>query len=256
MEKIKIEAQARERVGKECTKKVRQIGNVPAIIYGKGANVAVQITHVGIKALRNMRFSQSTIIDIDVSDGKKKETFPVLLKDIQYHPLTEEVIHIDFIRVSLQDKIKVNIPVVLKGEPKGVKDGGILEQVLWQLTIEGLPLDIPQKIEIEVSDLAIGHSVHVEDITVASNLKIVNAAHETVATVVEKKEEVIATPTPGEAVPTGPEVIKEKKEEEGEAEAEAGEEPKPKDKEEAKPKAEAKPAAAAKPQEKTDKGKK
>jgi large subunit ribosomal protein L25 len=256
MEKIKIEAQTRERIGKEGTKKVRQAGNVPAIIYGKGDNVAVQIPHAGIKALRNAHFSQSTIIDMDVNDGKKKETFAVLVKEVQYHPLSEEPIHIDFVRVSLEDKIKVNIPVVLKGEPKGVKDGGILEQILWHLTIEGMPLDIPQKIEIEVSGLAIGHSVHVEDITVAANLKIVNAAHETIATVVEKKEEVIATPSPEEAAPTGPEVIKEKKEEEAEGEAEAGEEPKAKEKEEAKPKTEAKPKSEVKPQEKPEKGKK
>lgn len=244
MEKIKIEAQLREKVGKERAKKLRKEGNTPAIIYGKGANVAVQIPQDGIKTLRATHFSQSAVIDMVIAQGDKKETFTALIKDVQYHPLTEAVIHLDFIRVSLEEKIKVSIPVVLKGEPKGIKDGGILEQILWHLIIEGLPLDIPQKIEVDVSGLAIGHSVHVENLTVAENLKIINAAGETIATVVEKKEEVIATPTPEEAAPAGPEVIKEKKEvEEGEEEAAAKEEPKAK--EEAKPKAE--PKASEKP---------
>jgi large subunit ribosomal protein L25 len=250
MEKIKIEAVLREKVGKELSKKIRKQGNAPAIIYGKGTNLAVEIPVIGLKALRAAHFSQSAIIDMNISGAKKNEAFSVLIKDVQYHPLSEAVMHIDFVRVSLEEKIKVNIPVVLKGEPKGVKDGGILEQILWHLTVEGLPLDIPQKIEVDVSELAIGHSVHVEDIAVAKNLRIVNALQETVATVVEKKEEVIATPTPEAAAPTGPEVIKEKKEvEEGEEEA-AGAAPEPKPKEASQPKPE------PKVQEKPEKGKK
>ncbi|MDP2922893.1 MAG: 50S ribosomal protein L25 [Candidatus Omnitrophota bacterium] len=250
MEKIKLEAHLREKVGKEKAKKVRKEGSVPAIIYGKGTNLAVQISSVGLKTLRSTHFSQSTIIDMDIANAKKKETFAVLIKDVQYHPLSEAVMHMDFIRVSLEEKIKVNIPVVLKGEAKGIKDGGILEQILWHLTIEGLPLDVPQKIEVDVSDLAIGNSVHVQDIKVADNVRLVNAPGETIATVVEKKEEEIVAPTPEEAAPTGPEVIKEKKEtEEGEEGATEKEEPKAKEEPKGKPEPKAK-------EEKAEKGKK
>jgi large subunit ribosomal protein L25 len=237
MERVKIEAILREKTGKETAKKARFKGNVPAIIYGRGSNLAVQISPVSLKTLNSIHFSQSAVIDMELAGAQKKESFSVLIKDLQYNPLTEAIIHIDFIRVSLEEKIKVNVPVVLKGEPKGLKDEGILEQILWQLVIEALPLDIPEKVEVDVSHLGIGNSVHVSDIKLAGNLKIVNSPEETIATVVEKVEEVVAT-TAEEAAPTGPEVIKEKKEvPEGEEGKEEGAD---KGKEEAKPKEEAK----------------
>lgn len=251
MERVKIEAILREKTGKETAKKVRFKGNVPAIIYGRGANVAVQVQHAGLKTLHSIHFSQSAVIEMELANAQKKENFSVLIKDVQYNPLTEAIIHIDFIRVSLEEKIKVNVPVVLKGEPKGLKDEGILEQILWQLVIEALPLDIPEKIEVEVSHLGIGNSVHVKDLKLANNLKVVNSPEETIATVVEKVEEVVAA-TAEEAVPTGPEVIKEKKEV---PEGEEGKEEGAKGKEEAKSKEEAKPKEEAKGKE-TGKGKK
>ena len=251
MERVKIEAILREKTGKETAKKVRFSGNVPAIVYGRGANVAVQVQKAGLKTLNSIHFSQSAVIDLELADAQKKENFSVLIKDVQYNPLTEAIIHIDFIRVSLEEKIKVNVPVVLKGEPKGLKDEGILEQILWQLVIEALPLDIPEKIEVEVSHLGIGNSVHVKDIKLADNLKVVNHPEETIATVVEKVEEVVAT-TAEEAAPTGPEVIKEKKEV---PEGEEGKEEGAKGKEEAKSKEEAKPKEEAKGKD-SGKGKK
>ena len=250
MERVKIQAILREKLGKETAKKVRFKGNAPAIVYGKGPNLAVEIPISGLKTLRAIHFSQGAVIDIDLSGQENKENCSVLIKDIQYHPVTEAVIHIDFIRVSLEEKIKSSVPVVLRGEPKGIKEEGILSQILWHLTIEALPLDIPEKIEVDVSHLGIGNSVHVKEVKVPENVKIINSPDETVATVVEKEEEIVATAA-DEATPTGPEVIKEKKEgEEGEAEGEAegktegkakGKE-EPKGKEEAKPKEEAKKA--------------
>jgi large subunit ribosomal protein L25 len=248
MERVKIEATLRGKLGKETAKKVRFKGNAPAIVYGKGANLAVEVPVAGLKTLRSIHFSQGAVIDIDLTGQDKKENFSVLIKDVQYHPLTENIMHIDFIRVSLEEKIKANVPVVLKGEPKGVKEEGILSQILWQLTIEALPLDIPEKIEVDVTHLGIGNSVHVKEVKVPENVKIMNSPEETVATVVEKAEEIVATAA-DEAAPTGPEVIKEKKEvegEEGEAEGEAKAKEESKGKEEAKPKEEPKGKAPEK----------
>jgi len=253
MERVKIQASLRGKLGKETAKKVRFKGNAPAIVYGKGPNLAVEIPVAGLKTLRAIHFSQGAVIDIDLGGQEKKENCSVLIKDVQYHPLTEAITHIDFIRVSLEEKIKANVPVVLKGEPKGVKEEGILSQILWQLTIEALPLDIPEKIEVDVSHLGIGNSVHVKEVKVPENVKIINSPDETVATVVEKEEEIVATAA-DEAAPTGPEVIKEKKEtEEGEVEGEV--EGKAKGKEEPKGKEEAKPKEEAK-QKAPEKGKK
>jgi len=244
MERVRIQAILREKLGKETAKKVRFKGNAPAIVYGKGPNLAVEIPIAGLKTLRAIHFSQGAVIDIGLSGQENKENCSVLIKDIQYHPVTEAVIHIDFIRVSLEEKIKSSVPVVLRGEPKGIKEEGILSQILWHLTIEALPLDIPEKIEVDVSHLGIGNSVHVKEVKVPENIKIINSPDETVATVVEKEEEVVAT-SADEAAPTGPEVIREKKEvEEGAAEGEI--EGKAKGKEESKGKEEAKPKEEAK----------
>ncbi len=243
MERVKIDAILREKVGKETAKKVRFKGNVPAVVYGKDINLSVQIPKESIKTLNSIHFSQGAVIDMALSGADKKESLSVLIKEVQYNPLTDAVIHLDFVKISLEKKIRVHVPVALKGEPKGLKDEGILEQILWQLTVEALPLDIPEKIEIEVSHLDIGDSVHVKDIKVADNVRIITSAEETVATVVEHKEEVVA-PEAAEAAPTGPEVIKEKKEapvteggkgaKPAKEEAKSKEEPKGKDSEKGK----------------------
>lgn len=224
MERIKIQANIREKVGKEKAKKERRAGEVPAIVYGKGENLAVTIPTVSLKKLHKAHFSRSAIIDMELSGKEKPEELAVLIKDIQYHPLSEEAIHFDFMRVSLTEKIRVNVPIALKGEAKGIKEEGIVEQILWELEVEGLPLDIPEKIEVDVTELGIGDSIHVSDVKVAGNIKIVSHPEGTIVTVVEKIEEEEVVPAAAEAVPTGPEVIKEKKEEgeEGEEGKEEG----------------------------------
>jgi large subunit ribosomal protein L25 len=215
MEKVKIEVKFRESIGKQGAKKVRGKGNIPAIVYGKEVNIPIEIPHDSFKVLKSINFSESVIIQMQINNDKREETHAVIIKDIQYHPLTEEVIHIDFMKVSLEEKIRVHVPLVFKGEPKGVKMGGICEQILRELEVEGLPLDIPDKIEVDISNLDIGDSLHARDVKVSEKLKIITHPEETIATVVakEEKEEV----TEEAAGPEEPEVIKEKKEEKEES---------------------------------------
>ncbi|MCM8786874.1 MAG: 50S ribosomal protein L25 [Candidatus Omnitrophica bacterium] len=210
MERISIEAMLRTKVGKEISKKERKKGLIPAIIYGKNTNLAIVLPQASLKALKSINFSRGVVFDIHIN-SKETETIYALIKDVQYHPLTEDVIHIDFLKVSLTEKIKATVPIVLKGEAKGVKEGGIVEQILWNIEVEGFPTDIPPKIEIDISELMIGHAIHVLDIKIPENLKIITSEDATVVTVVEKKEEVVAA-TPTEGAPQEPEVIKEKKE--------------------------------------------
>lgn len=214
MERVNIEVEIREKISKKWSKKLRKEGNIPAIVYGRDINIPLLISPSSFKILRLMHFSESTVIDMRIVNGKKKNEFPVLIKDIQYHPLTEKVIHIDFMKVSLQERIKVHVAIILKGEPQGVKKGGNLGQILRELELEGLPLDIPEHIDVDISHLDIGTSLHVADIGVLENLKVITDSTETVATVVAKKEEEVEEEAiPEEAVSEEPEVIKEKKEE-------------------------------------------
>jgi len=211
MERIKIEASVRGTTGKEIAKKVRRGGDVPGIVYAKGDNVNVNINTASLKILKSINFSESTIIDMQIT-GDKVENPHVLIKNTQYHPVTENVIHLDFMRVALDEKIRVHIPIAVRGEAKGVKEGGVLEQIMYDLTVEALPLDIPHKVEVDVSELAIGWSLHVSDIKVPANVRVVNHAEETVVTVVSHIEEAAPAAADGAAAATEPEVIKEKKE--------------------------------------------
>ena len=175
-----------------------------------------------------------------------------MVKGVQYNPVTDLVMHLDFMKVSLDQKIRVHVPLVCKGEAKGVKEGGVLGQILWDIEVEGLPLDIPEKIEVDVSELIIGRSIHVGDIKVSDKVRVITSKEKTAVTVVSHVDEVIETAAPVEgAAPQEPEVIKEKKET-PEEEAQDGDkkpaEKKPAaEKSAAKPAASAKPAAAAKP---------
>jgi large subunit ribosomal protein L25 len=141
---------------------------------------------------------------------------------------------------------------VFKGEAKGLKDGGIIEQILWDLEVEGLPLDIPEKIEIDVSELVVGHSIHVAEVKVSTNVRVVTSGADTVVTMVKHIEEVIeaaATTTP-EGAPIEPEVIKEKKEEPASEEGEADKKGAPKAADKKAPEKAAKPEKPAKPEKK------
>ncbi|MBU0694293.1 MAG: 50S ribosomal protein L25 [Candidatus Omnitrophica bacterium] len=230
MERIKLTANFREKTGKKETKKIKREGSIPAICYGKDINIPIILTHSTLKILRSIHFSESTIIDMEIVDSakclneakgaKEKKVFAVLIKDLQVHPLSEEITHIDFMKVSLDAAIIVKVPLSLKGEAKGVKEGGVLEQILWELEIEGLPLDVPQNLEVDICHLEVGHSLHVGDIKIADNLKIITSSKEPFVTVTAKLEEVEET---GEALAQEPEskepeVIKEKKDKKGEKE--------------------------------------
>jgi len=219
MEKVRITSFLRPESGKEIAKKARREGHIPAIIYGKDFNLSIKIPLPSVKILKSIHFSESTIIEMEVENQKNKgNVLPVLIKDVQYNPLTEEVIHIDFMKVSLEEKIRVKVPIILKGEYAGAKEGGILAQMLWEVELEALPIDVPEKINLDISSLEIGDSIHVKDLQFSSKVKVLNSPQETIVTVIAKREEV------EEEIPKEveePEVIREKEKEEPEEKEES-----------------------------------
>jgi large subunit ribosomal protein L25 len=190
----------------------------------------LQVSNSALIRLVHQHRIEGVIINLKIKGDLKARSRPCLIKEIQYDPVHDNIIHVDFNEISLTKEIKVNIPVTTKGEPAGVKlEGGSLEHILWEVEIECLPTDIPKGIEIDISNLKLKDSVHVKDLPVPPKVKILNDPSAIVLTVAEPmKEEIVAPPAEGEA-PQEPEVIKEKKEvpaEEGKAE-----EPKEKEKE-------------------------
>ncbi|MGE5197267.1 MAG: 50S ribosomal protein L25 [Deltaproteobacteria bacterium] len=232
MEEIILDAQLREEIGKGKVKDLRGKGFIPAVLYGEGkTSLSLKVSHHELMGLIHHYRLENAIINLKIKDDKKAKPRSCLIKETQYDPVTGDILHVDFNEISLTKTIKVNVPIVPKGEPAGVKqEGGSLERVLWEIEVECLPVDIPKEIEIDVSNLKMGDSIHVKDLAIPANVKVLSNPEAIVVQVVAPiKEEV-----PVEAAVEGeekkePEVIKEKKEV-PEEEAEEGKEEKEKEK--------------------------
>lgn len=209
MEEIRIKAYSRRReIGSSASARIRKQGFLPAIVYGSEFNLPVKIKKQDVKVLQQHHFSENILINLEIEENGKSKSIPVLLKDYQRHPLTEEVIHLDFIKVSMEQEVVVKVPVEIKGEAQGVKEGGVLQHLLWELEVECLPRDIPESIVVDISSLKIGDSLHVGDLKLPENVRAVSEATEAVVTIssaMKEEEEELVLQEEEE-----PEVIKEK----------------------------------------------
>src|SRR5213083_882593 len=235
---VSLAASARQATGKGAARQARFRGKVPAVIYGHGRETqSLELESQALeKALHGIE-PASTIIDLAV-DGKTVKT---LIREIQRHPIRPDIIHVDFYEIHASEKVKLKVPVHLVGSPDGVRNaGGVLDQVTREVEIEVLPENIPERVELDVTALKIGDSLHVRDLTIA-NAKLLTEADLTIATVVPPRAEEVAAPTPEAAVEVAePELIRkvrEGEEEEGEV-AEGGAPAKPEAKSEKPEKAE------------------
>ena len=158
-----ISAQTREGRGKGAARASRREGRIPGVLYGHGEeSVPLSIDAGELQKLVHTISVENTIVDLDLGDG---EPYKVLIRELQRHPFRDEFVHIDFFHVAMDEKIQVEVPIVLLGTPTGVKNkGGILDHQLRELEVFCLPGSIPEKVEIDVSDLDIGDSVHVNEI--------------------------------------------------------------------------------------------
>ncbi len=222
MEEIILEAQKRIDTGTGRVNRLRKSSVLPAVVYGEGQGpLNLQLSAKEFAGLVAKHKGGSFMIKLRIKDGAKHADKAVLIKEIQHHPVKDNVIHVDFNEISLTKHIRVKVPVSAKGEAIGVKrDAGVLDHVIWELEIECLPASIPEIIEVDVSNLAIGQSIHVKDVVVPAGVKVLNDPDAAVLAVVAPAKEEAALPAEaleGQAK-AEPEVIKEKKEKvEGEA---------------------------------------
>ena len=224
MEQINLDVQLRNGLGSAQAAKVRRANFIPAVIYGgKVKPTTIQADRKTYDRIYRQHAGESLIYHLNVMDnGKKVADFPAIVKDIQLHPVTDQVIHLDFNRISLDKEIEIKVKVITKGEAIGVKrDGGTLDHTMWELDIICLPNNIPHHIEVDITNLGIHDAVHVKDLVLPSGVRTKHDPDSVVATVSGSMREEAATPAEGEAAATAtePEVLKEKKKEEGEAAA-------------------------------------
>src|SRR2546427_6856105 len=235
---VSLAAIPRHLTGKGPARQARFLGKVPAVIYGHGRET--QPLEVEAKALEKALHGiepASTIIELTV-DGKTSKT---LIREIQRHPIRPDIIHVDFYEIHAAEKVTLKVPVHLVGNPDGVRNaGGVLDQVTREVEIEVLPDNIPDRVELDVTALKIGDSLHVRDLAIA-NATILTLAELTIATVVPPRAEEEIAPAPeATAEVAEPELIRkvrEGEEEEGEV-AEGGAPAKPEAKSEKPEKAE------------------
>jgi large subunit ribosomal protein L25 len=223
MQTFTVEGTIREARGKNAARRMRVTGLIPATLYG-GRKEAVSLT-VNAKQVAKILRSESghnTIFTVTLADGKEEKA---MVKDWQVNPVSGALLHVDLLRIAMDVRMRVKVPVHTFGEPQGVKlQGGIFEMVTREVELECLPGDIPEEFKVDVSGLTIGKQLRAADLPVDPNkIKLVTDPQRVLAHVVTLKKEEEPAPeaaVAAETAPAEPEVIKKgKKEEEGEAEA-------------------------------------
>ena len=180
----KLDIEHRKVVGKKATKALRKGGKVPSVLYYKGEEPLS--LYVDKQLLYKAMKSDQRIYEIDINS----ESQYVMIKEIQYHPVTDEVIHLDFMRVRRSEKITISVPIILVGKSIGVTEGGILTQSMNQIEISCYPTNVPDHIEVNIDDLVLNASISVADISIDDEVfEIISSDDLNVDSVITPREE-------------------------------------------------------------------
>lgn len=227
MEKILVKADKRPETGKGGARSLRRLGMLPAVVYAGGGSTPIKIQTKQMTKLIYSGAGEHSLITIELNeDGGKTSEHPVLVKDYQRDPVSEELLHVDFMEVSLKEVIRVNVQIIIAKQPAGVKAGGILQHRLREVEVECLPTQIPDKFEIDAEHIEIGNSLHVSELPEQEGITIITDPDEVILSVTAP---VVEEEVPEEAVEeegAEPELVKGKGKEEEAAEPASKEEKK------------------------------
>ncbi|HNT37155.1 MAG TPA: 50S ribosomal protein L25/general stress protein Ctc [bacterium] len=185
MQQVDLNVEIRNGIGKGSSHRLRADGRVPGVLYGRGQdNLNLSVSRKELYNLVHGEGAGNTVVKILVAgqDSSQNEQISIV-RDVQYDPVTEKIIHVDFQRISLDEPIHAEIPIHFLGTSIGVKSGGVLEHIIRTLEVECLPLDVPNFVEVDISSLTIGQSIHVRDITAPERVTIKTSQEQTIATV-------------------------------------------------------------------------
>ena len=187
MERFQLEAEAREKTGKSIARKLRREGKIPGVVYGRERNPqALIVDPLKLKG----KLDANAIVDLTIKDDGEKSTETVMIKDYQKHVIKNELLHVDFHHISMDETITVTIPIETVGKAYGVQEGGVLQQLMREVEIECLPTDIPDKFELDITELDVGDSLQVSDLEVGDEIDLVSALDDVIVTVVTPSEEI------------------------------------------------------------------
>jgi large subunit ribosomal protein L25 len=205
MEEIRIKAEARKGRGKGPARQMRREGTIPAVLYGKDVEPLALAISSRDWWLLETHARSNAVIRMEVTDGTKVQERPVMVKNVQKRPVDDKVLHVDFLQVSMERAVQVEVPIHLVGNPVGVVNGGVVDQHLRVAMIESLPGQIPEFIEVDISNLDIGDSIHIHEISLPG-VKLLDAPDVAVVGVTppeaEEKVEVAAPAAEEAAEPT------------------------------------------------------
>ncbi len=207
---VKLSAKPRSHVGRNSIKQLRTRGAVPANMYGPKTEPGnLEISARDINQLLAHAVGENILVELEVDHGTKTTKHLSLIQEVQHHAVRGDVLHVDFLEVSMDEVLHTEVAVEPFGEAVGVKSyGGLLEQLLRHITIECLPKDLPECIRVDVSKLGIGQALHIRDLVLPAGVKAIGDADLTVFLVAEPK---VADDSKSDEAPQAPEVIKEKK---------------------------------------------
>ena len=182
---IQLDSKKRTTIGKGSARKLRSMGRLPVILYGPETDsIMLSLDYKQLQKTLRGKSAESIIFDLRVDSNGKDNSKRVMIKEIQKDPVTRDYLHVDFYEISMEKELEVDIPVYLVNTPIGVSEGGILEHIRRELKISCMPKNLVDKIEIDVSGLDIGQSLHIEDISFPPGLKSIEDGNLTIATVV------------------------------------------------------------------------
>ena len=190
MELIELKTKIRTTTGNGPARRLRMSGQIPAVVYGpKTEPVLLSVNKSDLELLFKKGGIGQVVLNLVIQKNGETLTMPAMIKELQTHPVSRNFIHIDFYEIKMDQKITAKIPVVTTGIAKGVELGGILQIIRRELEVECLPLEVPESIEIDISDLDIGDSIHVGKISLEGEIEILEDDNYTVVTMLSPKLE-------------------------------------------------------------------
>ena len=204
MEILELNATMRTSAGNSPSRALRREGNIPAVLYGPGSeSVLLSISSLDLEHALKKGVVSQIIFNLAVQNAQTGSR-TAMIKEMQIHPMSRKFLHVDFYEISKDRKITVNVPVVVKGKAKGIEEGGMLQIIEREIEVLCLPFEVPESIQIDITDLGIGDSIHVKDLKVAENVEIPADNNYTILTILSTKsdekspgEESGAASTPG-----------------------------------------------------------
>jgi large subunit ribosomal protein L25 len=199
---LKLTAEKREETGKGPVKRLRMKGEVPAVLYGPGLqshNLVVKKEDLG--EVLNTEAGANVLIDLQLVEGKKKESHLVMIKEIQRHPFKEVFLHVDFLKVARDEKVTTKVPIAVRGEEEsvGLKNGGTLQHNIWEVEVECLPADMPDHLYVDISMMDIGDHLRVSDLVSPTGVTVLTDADDTILTILAPRVVEVEVPEVEEA---------------------------------------------------------